>query len=157
MKTNKIIGIVGTGMFFYLTLTGISFLSSKIIEELLMFSNLSPILISGISEYVTLVIVLMTFTFAIRKIRNLNFDTTSLIKKIFLISVLTYVLTQLLGFALPFISNLYQTAEYFDLKAIYVNELNENYLLREFAIQTPSFIIKYVIIVFVILREIKKE
>ncbi len=155
MRTDKIIGLVGTGVFLCLTLQGISFLVSMILEEMLLFANLSPLLTYGLSQYATLIFVLIVFIYVIKKIKNLDFDQPHLIKRIFLTSVIAYVLTQVVGGALPFISSLYQTAEYFDLKAIYYDGLKEHYILQNFAIETPVWILKYLIIAVLILKEIK--
>jgi lysylphosphatidylglycerol synthetase-like protein (DUF2156 family) len=155
MKTDKIIGLVGTGIFLCLTLQGISFLGSKILEEILLYTNLNPVLTYGLSEYATLIFVLIVFIYVIRKIKKLDFEQPQLIKRVFLTSVIAYVLTQVLGFALPLISKLYQTAEYFELKEIYYNGLKEHFALKNFAIEIPVWILKYLIITVIILKEIK--
>ena len=155
MRRDKIIGLVGTGIFLCLTLQGISFLVSTILEEILLYTNLSPLLTYGLSEYATLIFVLIVFIYVIKKIKKIDFDQPKLIKRVFLASVAAYVLTQVLGFALPFISSLYQTAEYFDLKEIYYNVLKEHYVLENFAIETPVWIMKYLFIAVISLKEIK--
>ena len=111
MKTDKIIGLVGTGVFLCLTLQGISFLVSKILEEILLFTHIKPLLIYGFSEYVTLIFVLIVFIYVVNNIKKLDFNQPNLIKRIFLTSVIAYVLTQVFGFSQPFISSLYQTTE----------------------------------------------
>lgn len=155
MRTDKIIGFVGTGIFLCLTLQGIFFLVSKILEEILLFTNLSPLMTYGLSEYTTLILVLILFTYVIKKIKKIDFDQTQLIKRVFLTSVIAYALTQVLGFAQPFISSLYQTVEYFNLKEAYYNGLKEHYTLQNFVIETPVWILKYLIITILILKEIK--
>jgi hypothetical protein len=155
MRTDNTIGLVGTGIFLCLTLHGIFFLVSKILEEILLYTNLSPLLIYGLSEYATLIFVLIVFIYIIKKIKQIDFDQPLLIKRIFLTSVIAYVMTQVLSFSQPFISSLYYTTEYFDLKKIYYNGLNERSVLKSFAIETPAWILKYLIIVVIVIKEIK--
>jgi len=155
MRTDKIIGLLGFGFFFCLTLQGITFLISKILEEVLLFTELSPLVTYGLSEYSTLIVILIVFFYVIKKIKGLDFNESKLIKQIFLISVIAYALTQVLGFVQPFISSLYQTTVYFDIKETYFINLEEHYALKNFAIDIPVWILKYLIIAVLILKEIK--
>lgn len=151
MRTGKTIGLFGTGVFICLTLQGLTFLFSKIFEEALLFTSLKPLLIYGLSEYVTLILVLLSFVFIINKIKALDFDNSRAVKRVFLASVIAYVLTQLLGFTQPFVSSIYITEEYYNLKEVYLNGLNESFVWREFAIDTPVWILKYVIVALLVL------
>lgn len=155
MRTDKIIGLVGTGIFLCLTLQGISFLAATILEEVLLFTNLSPLISYGIAEYATLIIVLIVFIYFIKRIKRFDFNQPQSVKRIFLASVISYALTQALGFAQEFVSSLYQTGEYFDLKRAYYNDLRVHYFIKNFAIGTPAWLLKYVIIIMLILKEIK--
>ncbi len=149
MRTDKTIGLIGTGVFVCLT-----FLFSKIFEDALLFTSLKPLLMYGLSEYVTIILVLLCFVFIIKKIKALDFDKPHTVKRIFLASIIAYVLTQLLGFAQPFVSSIYITEEYYNLKEVYLNGLNESFVWREFAIDTPVWILKYVIVALLVLKEI---
>lgn len=155
MRTDRAIGIIGTGIFLCLTLQGISFLISYFLREVLLFSNLSPIYTYGLSEYASLIFVLIIFIYTIKKIKKLDFDQPQLIKRIFLISIIAYVLTQVIGFAQPFNSTFYDTSLYFDLKMTYTTSLRDNYTLKNFVIDIPVWILKYLIIGVLILKEIK--
>lgn len=156
MRTDRIIGLVGTGIFLSFTLQGISFLVAKILEDALLLTNLKPLLIYGISGYGTLIIVLLAFVYAIKKIKHLDYQNLQLIKKLFLISVLIYFLTQLFGFIYPFIYPIFETTEFIYLKEVYHNSLKGQFPLKNLAIDTPILIIKYAFIVFIILKEIKQ-
>ncbi len=156
MRTGKTIGLIGTGVFICLTIQGLSFLFSKIIEEALLFTSLKPLWVYGLSEYVTLILVLLSFVFIIKKIKALDFDKPRTVKKVFLASVLAYVLTQLLGFAQPFVSSIYITEEYYNLKEVYLNGLNESFVWREFSIDTPVWVFKYAVIAILVYRYINR-
>ncbi|MFQ3213777.1 MAG: hypothetical protein ACI9XJ_002673 [Marivirga sp.] len=124
-------------------------------DEILLFTNLNPLLTYGLSEYATLIFVIILFIYVIKKIKRLDFDQPQLIKRIFLTSLIAYVLTQIISFALPFICSLYQTAEYFHLKETYYNSLKDHDPMKNFAIEIPFSILKHLIIAILILKEIK--
>jgi len=157
MRTDKIIGLVGTGIFLCLSLQGVSSLGSKILQEVLLFTHLNAILIYAISIYATLILELLLFVYVIKRIKMVDFNQAPLIRRVFLSSLIAYGLTQVLGFAQPLITDLYQNAEYLQLKGTYYDDLYQDHLLQNFAVNTPAWLLKYIIIIILILKELKSR
>lgn len=155
MGTNKLIVFLGTGIFFILTLNGIGFLVAKIVEELLLFTGFSPLMIYGISVYIALIAVLSLFVVALTKVRALADAGFPSLKKLLLTSVFSYVFVQFLAFLPPLMAPLYQTTAYLSLKEIYHFALKENFALKQLVVDTPSSIIKYTFMAVFIFRGIK--
>tara|TARA_R110002050_G_scaffold245145_1_gene382743 strand:- start:13661 stop:14056 length:396 start_codon:yes stop_codon:yes gene_type:complete len=124
-----------------LTLHGISLEVSIILEEVLLFTSLSPLWVYGLAEYLALIFMLMVFKYVIRTVKKIDFDQAQSIKRIFLTTIMAYILTQVLGFVTPLISSLYQDIEYFALKKTYHNDLKDHYALKTFIIETPIWIL----------------
>lgn len=157
MTTNKTIGLIGTGIFLYLTLLGISHLVATILRDTLLFTKLNPLLINAISEYATMIVVLIVFIFTIKKIKTIDFEQPKMIRKIFLTSVSAYLLTQVIGFIKPFVYKLNQTTEYYELFAEYLDGLAAQSLLNNLTIDTPAWLLKYALMAFIILKEINRN
>ncbi len=156
MRTDKTIGLIGTGIFLCLVLHEIEFLVYKILEEALLFTTLKPIVIYGIAEYVSLIVVLLVFVLIMKKIKQVDFEKAQSVKKLFLASILAYAFTQVLGFAQPFVTSIYESVAYFDLKESYREALIEHYMLKQLAIAVPALVLKYVIIALMIYKEITR-
>ncbi|SFT42172.1 hypothetical protein SAMN05216474_0471 [Lishizhenia tianjinensis] len=155
MTPNKTIGLLGTGIFLCLTLQGFSFLSFTILEEILLFSPLSPMLIYGISAYGTLLFELLLFVYALKRIKKIDLDQPPSLKRVFWTFLIAFIFTQVLSFLQPMVSSLYLTEMYYNLKQTYYEGLREHYAVQSFAIDTPVWTLKYVIMALLILKDIK--
>ncbi|RZS90569.1 hypothetical protein [Aquimarina brevivitae] len=155
MSNDKLLGWIGIGVFLCLTLQGISFLVSLILEESLLYSEMKPLYSYGLSQYVSLIVVLFIFIVIIKRLKTIDVNKPKITQRLFMASVFAYIITQVLGFAQPFVTSLYQTTQYLELKNTYYDSLQDQYALKNFAIETPVWLLKYVIIAILILREFK--
>jgi len=157
ISTNEIIGLVGTGIFFYAALQTISYLSFTVLTDILLFSQLKPLFIYGLAEFLRLTLFLILFVIGVRKIKTMSIDRSNWVKRIFIASFLLYVLAEALGFLQPLVSLSFKSMEYFNLKDMYHSNLNGQQSLMTLAIETPAIILKYLFMALFILKEIKQK
>lgn len=155
MKPNKTIGLLGAGIFLCLTLQGFSFLSFTILEEILLFTPLSPMLIYGISAYATLLVELLLFVYVLKRMKKIDFDQSPSLQRVFWTLLIAFIFTQVLSFLQPMVSSLYLTESYYNAKQTYYEGLREDYAVQSFAIDTPVWTLKYLIMALLIFKDIK--
>lgn len=154
MEKEKYIGLIGIGLFICLILQGISFLFFKIIEAFLLVSTINPILLYGISKYLSLAFTILIFLIIIKRLKRYDFENIRILKKVFLLSILGYAVTQILEFALPFITNIYKSPDYDALWENYHFILEHKYFFKELLIDTPVWLIKDILIVIIFYRSV---
>ena len=155
MKKEKIIGLIGIGIFMCLILQAISFLSFKIIEKSLLFTEMKSMLLYGASKYLSLGITLLSFLLIIKKLKKFDFDNTSILKRIFIFSILGYVASQIIEFAFPFITSSFETPEYLSSLKNYYDGLEGKSMFKELTIDTPVWVLEYIVIIIIVIKELK--
>lgn len=154
MKKERVIGIVGIGIFICLLLQAISFLFFKIIENTLLFAEITSLLIYGISKYLSLLFTLLLFVLIIKKLKTFDYEDNRLLKKVFIYSILGYVATQILEFGLPFIVGIFETVKYMSSLKSYYSAMEDNSLFLQLAVDIPISFLKYILIALIVIKEI---
>lgn len=157
MNSYKTTGLIGIGIFLILTLQGLSFFSFKTTEEALLFTSLNSLWVYGISKYSSVLLIIVVFVLFLRRVDTFYGINQLDLRKLFLYSISAYLGTQLLGFALPFITSLYEFLEYFNMKANYYNDLDDHYILKELLIDSPAWLLRYGVIIALILQRINPK
>ena len=157
MLKEKNIGLIGIGLFACLILQSITFLMFRIFEFVLIPTNINGFLSYGISKYLSLAIGLILFIVAINKIVRLDFDSLLVLKKTLIISFAAYFISELILFFQPFIFSFFETPQYFNALENYYTTREENGFFKEILIDTPTRLIKTIVIFLFTLSKIKPK
>ena len=141
MNTKQAVGFLGIGIFLYIILTSLEFNFSKILQDILIWTEWNTFVIHALAIYISLALIILLFIFSKEWIKNKWFNGLE-IKGTFKILIVVYLLIMIFQMSLPFFQGLYQNDHYFDIFQAYRNTLDNKYMLSQLLVDTPSFVIK---------------
>lgn len=107
IKDTRII-YVGIGVFLWLTIGGFSFLFENLIKDILLNLNVQPILIAWLKLFVQLITYVVGFILGINIIKSSEKSELIIFRNV----IILFILSQILQYVQPMITNLVRTENY---------------------------------------------
>lgn len=108
LKNSRII-YVGIGVFLWLTIGAFSFLFENSIKDLLLNLNVDPITISWSKLFIQFATYIIGFTLGINIIKSSKKPELKIFRNV----IILFVLSQILQYVQPMLTNLFRTENYF--------------------------------------------
>ena len=135
-KNPNIIGVIGAALFFYLMIEEFVFFLFRILQDLLLFTDFSSVVIFGMARGFSVTLLIVSFFLLIQKFKNLDITDSKNVKRVLIYSFLGYGLSWLLTGSLPFISEIWQSEGFFEMYTEYLSEFNESGVIFDIGIRS---------------------
>lgn len=126
---NIVFQFVGTGVFLWLTMKAFSIFAETLIKDLLIITNLKPILIFGLVKIISFVILLTIFFIGLRKIKEALKSERKIIS-IFNYTIFAFIISQILQYLYPFVFSYLLPINYITNSERYYNYINSSMVIE---------------------------
>ena len=155
INKNKIIGIIGIGVFTYLSISSLSIFVGDLIKDFLIFSGSKPYWSFCISELINLVLFIVLINILINWVYY-NYELMSnKVLKYFVRSFVTYFVIQLIIIVYPSLKSFIDSGYFNEGTSKYLKFLNNNYML--YFVQSILYYVGEITAIILIYKKIKKR